>query len=146
MSLAMYAAVAGGGALGAMLRYSVSLLTGAGFFGINGPVATLIVNVCGSGLMGLFAGLVAGGLMVPEAWRAFIAIGLLGALTTFSSFALDAGALFQKQALHWVIRRGMILMVRWLVLSKMDGARGEQEARFILMESMIMFRLRAPTN
>ena len=103
MSLAIYAAVAGGGALGAMLRYSVSLLTGAGFFGINGPVATLIVNVCGSSLMGLFAGLVAGGLMVPEAWRAFIAIGLLGALTTFSSFSLDAGALFQKQGLGMAV-------------------------------------------
>jgi fluoride ion exporter CrcB/FEX len=51
MTLAMYAAVAGGGALGAMLCHSVSLLTGAGFFGINGPVATLIVNVCGSDLL-----------------------------------------------------------------------------------------------
>ena len=124
MSLAMYAAVAGGGALGAMLRYSVSLLTGAGFFGINGPVATLIVNVCGSGLMGLFAGLVAGGLMVPEAWRAFIAIGLLGALTTFSSFSLDAGALFQKQglgmavvyiALSLCLSLGSFALCYWLV-------------------------------
>ena len=124
MSLAMYAAVAGGGALGAMLRYSVSLLTGAGFFGINGPVATLIVNVCGSGLMGLFAGLVAGGLMVPEVWRAFIAIGLLGALTTFSSFSLDAGALFQKQglamagvyiALSLSLSLGSFALCYWLV-------------------------------
>ncbi len=99
MSLVIYAAVAAGGALGAMLRYSVSLLTGAGFFGINGPLATLSVNVVGSGVMGLLAGLVAGGLLLPEAWRAFFAIGLLGALTTFSSFALDAGTLVLKQGL-----------------------------------------------
>ena len=99
MSLVIYAAVAAGGALGAMLRYSVSLLTGAGFFGINGPLATLSVNAVGSGVMGLLAGLVAGGLILPEAWRAFFAVGLLGALTTFSSFALDAGTLVHKQGL-----------------------------------------------
>ena len=99
MSLVIYAAVAAGGALGAMLRYSVSLLTGAGFFGINGPLATLSVNVVGSGVMGFLAGLVAGGLILPEAWRAFFAVGLLGALTTFSSFALDAGTLVHKQGL-----------------------------------------------
>ena len=124
MSLAIYATVAGGGALGAMLRYSASLLTGVGFFGINGPVATLIVNVCGGSLMGLFAGLVAGGLMVPEAWRAFIAIGLLGALTTFSSFSLDAGALYQKQglgmavvyiALSLCLSLGSFALCYWLV-------------------------------
>lgn len=95
MSLVIYAAVAAGGALWAMLRYSLSLLTGAGFFGINGPLATLSVNVVGSGVMGL----VAGGLILPEAWRAFFAVGLLGALTTFSSFALDAGTLVHKQGL-----------------------------------------------
>ena len=99
MSLVIYVAVAAGGALGAMLRYSVSLLTGAGFFGITGPLATLSVNVVGSGVMGLLAGLVAGGLILPEAWRAFFAVGLLGALTTFSSFALDAGTLVHKQGL-----------------------------------------------
>ena len=99
MSLVICAAVAACGALGAILRYSVSLLTGAGFLGINGPLATLCVNVTGSGVMGLLAGLVAGGLILPEAWRVFFAVGLLGALTTFSSFALDAGTLVHKQGL-----------------------------------------------
>ena len=99
MSLVIYAAVTAGGTLGSMLRYSVSLLAGADFFGINGTLATLSVNVVGTGVMGLLAGLVAGGLILPEAWRAFFAVGLLGALTTFSSFALDAGTLAHKQGL-----------------------------------------------
>ena len=99
MSLVKYAAVVAGGALGAMLRYSVSLLTDAGFFGIDSPLATLSVNVVGSGVMGLLAGMVAVGLILPTAWRAFFAVGLLGALTTFSSFALDAGTLLHKQGL-----------------------------------------------
>jgi CrcB protein len=103
MSLVIYAAVDAGGAFWATLRYSVSLLTGAGFFGINGPLATLSVNVVGSGVMGLLAGLVAGGLILPEAWRAFFAVGLLGTLTTFSSFPLDAGNLVHKQGLDIAI-------------------------------------------
>lgn len=97
MSVAIYAAVAAGGAIGATIRYSVSAFVGAGVFGIPGPLATILVNVVGSGLMGLLAGAIAAGLVLPEAWRGFVAVGLLGALTTFSSFALDAGNLMQKQ-------------------------------------------------
>ena len=66
MSLVIYAAVAAGGALGALLRYCVSLLADSGFFEINGSLATLCLNVVGSGVMGLLAGLVAGGLYC---WR-----------------------------------------------------------------------------
>ena len=43
------------------------------------------------------AGAVAAGFVLPEMWRGFIAIGLLGALTTFSSFALDTGTLLSRQ-------------------------------------------------
>ena len=93
----MIAAVAAGGAIGAVLRYWVSLCVGAGFFGIVGPLATLLVNIAGSGLMGCLAGAIAAGMVVPGAWRGFFAVGLLGALTTFSSFELDAGQLWQEQ-------------------------------------------------
>lgn len=97
MSAGMFAAVAAGGALGAMTRYAVSLAVGGGMFGIAGPLATLGVNVVGSAIMGGFAGAVAAGVMVPEMWRGFVAIGFLGALTTFSSFALDTGTLLARQ-------------------------------------------------
>ena len=95
----MIAAVAAGEAIGAVLRYGVSLGIGAGLFGIAGPLATLLVNIAGSGLMGCLAGAIAAGMVLPEAWRGFFAIGLLGALTTFSSFSLDAGQLWQKQGM-----------------------------------------------
>ena len=55
-------------------------------FGIAGPLATLLVNIVGSGLMGCLTGAIAAGMVLPEAWRGFFAVGLLGALTTFSSF------------------------------------------------------------
>ena len=98
-SATMIAAVAVGGAIGAVLRYGVSLGIGAGLFGIAGPLGTFLVNIAGSGLMGCLAGAVAAGMVLPEAWRGFFAIGLLGALTTFSSFALDADQLWQKQGM-----------------------------------------------
>ncbi|MBT6415679.1 MAG: crcB protein [Candidatus Puniceispirillum sp.] len=95
----MVLVVAAGGAMGAVIRYLVSFWVGAGIFGISGPLATLIVNIIGCGLMGLLAGAVAGGMLLPDAWRGFVAVGLLGALTTFSSFALDAGNLLQRQGI-----------------------------------------------
>ena len=49
--------------------------------------------------MGCLAGAINAGMVLPEAWRGFFALGLLGALTTFSSFAFDAGQLWQKQGM-----------------------------------------------
>ena len=95
----MLAAVAAGGACGAVLRYLVSQMVGAGLFGFAGPMATLMVNVAGSAMMGIVAGLLAAGIALPDAWRGFIAVGFLGALTTFSSFALDTGSLADRQGL-----------------------------------------------
>ena len=91
-------AVAAGGARGALLRYGAVLATGAAIFGFAGPMATLTVNISGSAMMGLVAGGLAAGVVMPEPLRLFIAVGFLGALTTFSTFALDAGALLQRQS------------------------------------------------
>ena len=99
MSLGMFAAIGAGGALGAMTRYAVAQFVGGGMFGMAGPMATLIVNIAGSMMMGALAGGIAAGLMLPEAWRGFIAVGFLGALTTFSSFALDTGQLVARQGM-----------------------------------------------
>ena len=111
-STTMIAAVAAGGMISAILRYRVSLRFSAGLFGIAGPLATLLVNIAGSGLMGCLAGAIAAGVVLPEAWRGFFAVGLLGALTTFSSFALDAGQLWQKQG---VIMAGAYVMASVLL-------------------------------
>ncbi len=82
-------AVAGGGAMGATMRYGAFLLAERvlprGF-----PWGTLLVNVIGSVLIGIaFVLLVERGLLTP-AWRSFLTVGLLGAFTTFSAFSLDA--------------------------------------------------------
>ena len=97
MSLSIFAAVGAGGAIGAMARYGVAQFVGAGLFGMAVPLATLVVNVTGSAVMGGLAAVLAAGLPLPEVWRGFIAVGFLGALTTFSSFALDTGQLAARQ-------------------------------------------------
>ncbi len=85
-------AVALGGVIGAVARHqSVALLTrlaGDGF-----PYGTLFVNVAGSFLMGLLIGFFAERFEVGPELRAFLMVGVLGAFTTFSSFALDVSVL-----------------------------------------------------
>ena len=81
-------AIAGGGAVGALLRFWMSGWA-YGLFGRGFPYGTLLVNVLGSLLMGvLFALLVERAAAAPE-WRALLMIGLLGSFTTFSTFSIE---------------------------------------------------------
>ena len=90
-------AIALGGAAGALGRYAVSRLFTDFVDASSQPLATMAVNVAGCGAMGLLAGLaMAGAVNMSEPMRGFLMVGLLGALTTFSSFALDAFRLVEK--------------------------------------------------
>ena len=81
-------AIAGGGALGALLRYWVS--TGVHLFvGRDFPYGTLVVNVLGSLLMGFLYIWLLERTLGGAAVRAFLLIGLLGAFTTFSTFSIE---------------------------------------------------------
>ncbi len=82
--------VAVGSALGGMARYGLSGFV-ANRVGETFPWGTLIVNVSGAFIIGLFAALVApGGALPADATvRQFAIIGLCGGYTTFSSFSLQ---------------------------------------------------------
>ena len=87
--------IAIGGALGAVSRYGVTL--GAARLGATGfPYATLTVNVVGSFLIGLFVAWLGGRTEINPALRPIIQVGFLGALTTFSTFSLDALILLEQ--------------------------------------------------
>ena len=85
-----------GGAIGAMSRFGLSSLVGR-HWPMSFPLATLLINIIGSLAMGLFVGLMAR--MLP-AWqeeaRLFVAVGILGGFTTFSSFSLDTVVLIER--------------------------------------------------
>ena len=106
-----YLAIAFGGALGALSRYwltvSIERFNGTGF-----PLGTFMVNLLGSFLIGLLNILFAEKLSVADQWRPVIITGFLGAMTTFSTFSLDALLLFQQghynTALFYVLSSVMI--------------------------------------
>jgi CrcB protein len=79
-----------GGALGTGARFWVSgfVAERAGEFF---PLGTLVVNVSGSFVVGLFAGFTGsdGPLLVSPRFRQFFMIGVCGGYTTFSSFSLQ---------------------------------------------------------
>jgi len=90
-------AVAGGAAIGALLRWWLGL-------GLNAvwpmlPVGTLLVNWIGGYVIGVLAALISLGAGISEPMRLFLITGLLGGLTTFSTFSLEAVTLLQRQLL-----------------------------------------------
>ncbi|MGQ4272720.1 fluoride efflux transporter CrcB [Terrihabitans sp. B22-R8] len=85
-----------GGGLGSVARHLVNVAAGR-LFGASFPWGTLTVNVLGSLAMGLLAGWLGfrsgtGG----QHLRLFLAVGMLGGFTTFSSFSLDAIVLWER--------------------------------------------------
>jgi CrcB protein len=85
-----YLLVALGGALGSVARYGASGLA-ARWFGETFPWGTLLVNVSGSFVIGLFATLTGteGRWLVSPGSRVFFMAGICGGFTTFSSFSLQ---------------------------------------------------------
>ena len=114
-------AIATGGAVGAVLRFSMS----NGVYRILGrdfPYGTMTVNVLGSFIMGILFTLMVDRLAVSTELRSGILVGVLGAFTTFSSFSLETMALVEdgepmKAILNIVLSVVLCLSATWLGLS-----------------------------
>jgi len=107
----LYLLVALFGAAGSVLRYSLYLITPR-FFYLNFPVSTVLVNLLGSFFIGACISLFDKSI-ITENIRIFIAIGLLGGFTTFSTFSMDLFNLLNKSL--------YIEMISYLVLSVFGG-------------------------
>lgn len=113
-------AIAMGGALGAVLRYSVSSGVYA-WLGRGFPYGTLVVNVLGSLMIGVLSELFMQRMMVSPETRAAILIGVLGAFTTFSTFSLETMSLLEQGSLMKAFSNVflsvlMCLLATWLGL------------------------------
>mgnify|MGYP002801095064 CR=1 FL=1 len=89
--MAGFVCVGLGGALGAMLRYAISLIPFKGGF----PVLTLITNVLGALAIGMIAG-AAARRGLPQNAVLFLKTGVCGGFTTFSTFSLEAYNLLEQ--------------------------------------------------
>ena len=120
----MVLAVACGGALGAVGRHLISsymqTLAGNSF-----PWGTLVVNVLGCAILGTLVTVFAHVWSPSQEMRAFLTVGMMGALTTFSAFSLEVVLMIERA--QWVMAGGyvaasVILCVAAILLS-MAGMR-----------------------
>ena len=84
-----------GGALGAIFRYLLGNQISIAF-GTNFPFSILIINVIGSFFMGMAIESFNLFSISNEPLQKFFTVGILGAITTFSTFSLDAVDLILK--------------------------------------------------
>jgi len=120
-------AVAGGAAIGALLRWWLGL-------GLNTvwpmlPLGTLLANWIGGYAIGVLAALVSLNAGIPEPMRLFLITGLLGGLTTFSTFSLEAVTLLQRQhfgpaLLHIGLHLGGSLLLTLAGYASVQAMRG----------------------
>ncbi len=82
-------AVGAGGAIGAMMRYGMTLL--GAHFHWNGHLPTLIVNLIGSFAIGLLVSSCEQG-----TWLLLATVGICGGFTTFSTFSMQTVSLLQQ--------------------------------------------------
>ena len=89
--------VAIGGALGAVSRYGMAVLVARLWTG-EFPLATFLINISGSFILGFFATFAAEKSTLDPLWRLLVATGFVGAYTTFSTFEYETQALAENGA------------------------------------------------
>lgn len=119
LNIHLLAAVAIGGSLGSVARYLVAIgaarLVGTGF-----PWGTLVINIVGSFLIGVFAESFALTWNVSQTMRVFLTVGICGGFTTFSTFSLDAIVLMQRGEL-WPAAAYIAASVALSILALVGG-------------------------
>ena len=107
-----------GGGIGSYTRYLTGLY--AARFSPNFPLGTLLVNIIGSFIMGVFFTLFQDKFPMQQELKLLITVGFCGALTTFSTFNMDIWNLF----LSGNITKGIIYIVSNLLLTILALALG----------------------
>jgi fluoride exporter len=97
-TLTKYLAVAAGGALGAVFRYYLTL-SGIARIATPFPTATFVINITGSFIIGFFLTLATEQMPINPHLRLAIAVGFVGAYTTFSTFEYETAKLIEGKDL-----------------------------------------------
>ncbi|SDX73167.1 camphor resistance protein CrcB [Ruegeria halocynthiae] len=109
--LYLHAMFALGGGLGAVLRHWLALRVTHDL-----PYSTLIVNVFGSLLLGLWIGYLGGSAEMGEEEKRLV-FGFCGGFTTFSSFAYQSLQLHRERTIYFAAGNILIsLVLCWFAL------------------------------
>jgi CrcB protein len=84
-----------GAIIGANLRYFVAQYV-AKLIPSSFPYGTLIINISASFILGFFLIWTSERVLADPRWRAFIAVGFCATYSTYSSYAFETFALFEK--------------------------------------------------
>ena len=103
-----------GAVVGACARYLVSRYA-AKILSPDFPYGTLLINVSGSFVLGLFLVWTTERVLVDPRWRLLVAVGFCGSYTTFSSYAFESFAYFEQG--HWALFATNILTNNVLCLA-----------------------------
>ncbi len=114
-----------GGGLGAIARHGVNR-AGLELLGPGFPWWTMAVNISGSFLIGLLAGLF-GAWETGQDMRMFLITGVLGGYTTFSAFSLDALTLWERGS----FQEAGLYVLGSVILSLLAAAVGLMVSRAI---------------
>ena len=92
-----------GGSIGTGARYLTAVFA-ARWFGAEFPYGTLIVNLAGAFIIGVVQQLGTEALLVPGTPRLFLTTGMMGGLTTYSTFSYETVRLMETAAWHqaWI--------------------------------------------
>jgi len=124
--MAIYLSIALGGSIGAITRYWLTTLVNQASQ-TNYPLGTFLVNIVGSLLIGIFYVVFAEKIGLDAPWRSLVIVGFIGAMTTFSSFSLEA-LLLLEQGLY---NTALLYVVSSVLLCVMATYAGMQITRLI---------------
>ncbi len=99
-----------GGFIGSNLRYWTSYAL-QGWFRTNFPIGTLCVNVLGSFILGVVFSMTSAGKSLSPDAKLFIGTGLIGALTTFSTFSFETLQLLKGHSIRFALYNVLLNLI-----------------------------------
>lgn len=127
MNVAAFAAVGAGAACGAWLRWGLGLWLNPASAVL--PLGTLAANLAGGFLMGVALALVQALPSLSPTLKLALTTGLLGGLTTFSSFSAESFHFLQRAAwggfaLHLLVHVAGSVLMTWAGYAAFNALRG----------------------
>ncbi|MSP86240.1 MAG: fluoride efflux transporter CrcB [Methylotenera sp.] len=117
MSFNGFFAIGAGAAIGAWMRWGLGLILNSTLPAL--PLGTLAANLIGGYLIGLLMGLFSMSSSFPPELRLFLITGLLGGLTTFSTFSAEAVTLLSRGQYGWATTHILVHVLGSLAMTGM---------------------------